>query len=87
MIADSTVRARINGKIKEEASIVLESMGLTMSDAVRLMLTRVANEKAFPFDMRVPNAETIAAMRACRAGEGKSFNSVDELMADLNAPD
>lgn len=87
MSANAVVRARVNESIKREASIVLEAMGLTVSDAFRIMLTRVANEKALPFEPLVPNAKTIAAMKEARAGKSKPFNSVDALMADLNADD
>jgi len=62
-------------------------VGLSVSDAVRMMLVRVAYEKAMPFDIRVPNAETIAAMRELDEGGGKSFNSIEALLADLNADD
>lgn len=67
--ADQVVRTRINGEIKEEASAVLAAIGLTLSDAIRLMLTRVAQDKALPFDPLIPNEATIAAMRAARAGD------------------
>lgn len=85
MAANAVVRARIDAHIKEEASAVLATMGLTVSDAFRIMLTRVAREKALPFEPLVPNAETIAAMKEARRGGLASFNSVDALMADLNA--
>ena len=62
MAANALVQTRINGNIKAEAAIVLASMGLTVSDAVRIMLTRVAHDKALPFEPLRPNAETIAAM-------------------------
>jgi DNA-damage-inducible protein J len=87
MATNSVVRARIDEDIKIEASIVLASMGLTMSDAVRLMLIRVATEKKLPFEPLIPNAQTIAAMKEARDGGLKSFDSVDDLMADLNAED
>ena len=87
MSANALVQARINSAIKEEAALVLEAMGLTVSDAVRLLLTRVATEHALPFDPLVPNAETIEAMKEARRGNLPSFATVEELMADLNAPD
>ena len=87
MVANALVQARIDGKIKDEAAAVLASMGLSVSDAVRLMLTKVAHDKALPFEPLIPNADTVAAMREARAGKLKSFKSVDELMADLNADD
>ena len=87
MSANAVVRARIDKHIKEEATIVLEAMGLTVSDAFRIMLTRVAREKALPFEPLVPNAETIEAMKEARRGGLTSFTSVEELMSDLNADD
>jgi len=87
MTANAVVRARIDENIKEEATIVLASMGLTVSEAMRLMLTRVAREKKLPFEPLIPNAQTIAAMKEARKGNLKSFDSIDDLMADLNAED
>jgi DNA-damage-inducible protein J len=87
MVANALVQARINAEIKDEAATVLASMGLSISDAVRLMLTKVAHDKMLPFEPLAPNAETVEAMREARAGNLKSFKSVDDLMADLNADD
>lgn len=87
MAANAVVRARIDEHIKEEATAVLAAMGLTVSDAFRIMLTRVAREKALPFEPLVPNADTIAAMKEARRGGLKSFGSVKALMTDLNAED
>jgi DNA-damage-inducible protein J len=87
MPTNTVVRARIDEHIKEEASAVLADMGLTVSDAFRIMLTRIAREKALPFEPLVPNATTIAAMKAARQGGLKSFTTVQDLMADLNADD
>lgn len=87
MTANALVQARIDGKIKEEAAAVLASMGLSVSDAVRLMLTKVAHDKALPFEPLIPNAETVEAMREAREGKLKRFNAIDDLMADLNADD
>jgi len=87
MAANQLVQARIDGAIKEEASAVLGAMGLTVSDAVRLLLTKVAREKALPFEPLVPNATTIAAMKEAREGGLPRFTSVKALMDDLNAGD
>jgi DNA-damage-inducible protein J len=87
MTANAVVRARINGDIKEEASAILAAMGLTPSDAFRILMTRIAREKTLPFEPLSPNAETIAAMKEARKGKLKSFTSIDDLMADLNADD
>jgi DNA-damage-inducible protein J len=66
MSENAVVRARIDERIKDEATIVLAAMGLTVSDAFRLLLTRVAKEKALPFESLIPNAETIEAMKEAR---------------------
>lgn len=87
MTANAIVRARIDEHIKQEASDVLASMGLTVSDAFRMLLTRVAREKSLPFEPLIPNQETINAMKEARKGKLKRFNSIDALMEDLNADD
>lgn len=87
MPANTVVRARIDAKTKAEAAAVLATIGLTVSDAFRLLLLRVAQDKALPFEPLIPNAETIAAMEDSLRGEGKSFTTIEELMADLNADD
>lgn len=87
MAANALVQARIDGVIKEEAAVVLAAMGLTVSDAVRLLLTKVAHDKALPFEPLVPNATTIAAMKEARAGNLPSANTIEEMMASLHADD
>lgn len=80
----SVVCARVNKHLKEEAATVLAAMGLTLSDAFRLLLTRVARDKALPFELLVPNAETIKAIRAARRVELVTVESTDKLLASLN---
>ena len=87
MTTDSTVRARIDQQTKKKAQSVLAEMGLTVSDAIRLMLLRVASEKALPFEVKVPNATTQAALDEAASGEAKSFAAIDDLMSDLTASD
>ena len=87
LAANQIVQARIDGAVKEEAAAVLAAMGLTVSDAVRLLLTRVAHEKALPFAPLVPNAVTIEAMKEARKGGLPRFNSVQTLLDDLHADD
>jgi DNA-damage-inducible protein J len=86
MPANAVVRARIDEQIKEEAAAVLATMGLTVSDAVRLMLTRVAREHALPFNPLIPNEETVAAMKEARRGNLETV-TLDELQAVLDADD
>ena len=81
------VQAHVDREVTEEATVVLAAMGLTVSDAVRLLLTRIAREKALPFAPLVPNAPTIAAMKEARAGNLPRFADVQSLLDDLNADD
>ena len=81
------VQARIDAAVKEEAATVLAAMGLTVSGALRLLLTKVAHEKALPFAPLVPNAETIEAMREARRGDLPQAASVEDLFDDLRADD
>jgi DNA-damage-inducible protein J len=85
MTGNSIVRARIDQRIKNEAAAVLSAMGLTLSDAFRLMIIKIAKEKALPFEPLVPNEETIEAMRAARRGELVTVGPPEKLLASLNA--
>lgn len=81
---NAVVRARVDEKAKKEATRVLRAVGLTMSDAFRMMVVRIVAEKKLPFEPLIPNAKTIAAMRAIECGKVAKFGTVKELMADLN---
>ncbi|KPH10152.1 type II toxin-antitoxin system RelB/DinJ family antitoxin [Rhizobium acidisoli] len=86
MAANAYVRARIDPSVKDGAALVLDSLGLTTSDIIRIVLTRIARDKALPVELTRPNAETIAAMeeaRAIKAGRGEHFNSAEELFESL----
>jgi len=85
MAAAEVVRARINSELKIKASAVLSDMGLSVSDAIRLLMVRVVSDGALPFDVRVPNAETRAAMRDAQEGKVIRTKDVASLMAELNA--
>jgi len=87
MPSNTVVRARIDGQIKEEATAVLDAMGLTVSDAFRMLLTRIAKERALPFEPLVPNEETIQAMQEARARRVRTAKSPEDLIAQLNADD
>ncbi|MGD0630773.1 MAG: type II toxin-antitoxin system RelB/DinJ family antitoxin [Terracidiphilus sp.] len=86
MPANALVQTRINSEIKDEAAVVLQAIGLTVSDAVRLMLTRVAHEKALPFEPLIPNQATIAAMKEAREGKLETV-TLDDLQSAIDAND
>lgn len=85
--ADTYVRARIDTETKARASEALEAMGLSISDAIRLLMLRIADERRLPFKVKAPNATTRKAMAELEAGKGQRFTSVEDLMADLHAGD
>ena len=85
MTQNTVVRARIDEATKSEAAAVLAAMGLSLSDAFRLMLKRIAADKALPFEPLVPNAETVEAMKAARRGEVIAVGHPSSLLASLNA--
>ena len=83
MSTDTVVRARIDSETKTQATEALQAMGLSVSDAIRLLLLRVAEEKRLPFTVRVPNAATLEAIEELDEGKGKRFSTAEELFKDL----
>jgi len=83
IMATTMVHVRVDEKTKQRAAKALAGMGISVSDAVRMLLVRVAAEKALPFDVKVPNATTVKAMRAADKGKGKRLNSAGALFQDL----
>jgi DNA-damage-inducible protein J len=84
MTTDTVVRARIDSDTKARATQALQAMGLSVSDAIRLMLLRVADEKRLPFAVQVPNPTTLRAMKELEDGKGKRFETAEELFRDLD---
>jgi DNA-damage-inducible protein J len=77
------VHVRVDHKTKQKAAKTLAGMGISVSDAVRMLLVRVAAEQALPFDVKVPNATTVKALRAAERGRGRRLNSAGALFKDL----
>ena len=82
-MSTTMVHVRIDRRVKDKATKALTRMGLSVSDAVRMMLVRVAAENALPFDVRVPNPTTVKAMEAADRGEGRRFSSPEARLKDL----
>jgi DNA-damage-inducible protein J len=82
---DTYVRARIDSATKERATEALEAMGLSISDAIRLLMLRIVAERRLPFEVKAPNARTRKAIAQLEAGKAKRIISVRALMNDLNA--
>lgn len=83
MSATEIVRARIDHDTKQRASAALAVMGLSVSDAIHLLMLRIADEQRLPFEIKVPNAATRAAMAELEAGKGKTYASTAEMFKDL----
>lgn len=81
--ADTIVRARIDAKTKQRAAAALEAMGLSVSDAIRLLMLRIADEQRLPFAVEIPNAETRRAMRELEEGKGIRYESAEAMYKDL----
>ncbi len=86
MATTTMIHVRIDEQIKTQAAETLAEMGLSVSDAVRVFLTRVVAEKQLPFALKVPNAETRAAMEEARAMERARFATARDLLDDLDNP-
>ncbi len=86
MAQSSMLHIRVDDETKIQATAALAAMGLSMSDAVRIFLKRVVNDQAFPLELKVPNAETRAAMEEARAmmkARQARFESADTLLDEL----
>jgi DNA-damage-inducible protein J len=83
MMATTMVHVRIDEKTKRKAARTLAGMGISVSDAVRMLLVRVAAERALPFEVKIPNATTVKAMRAADKGKGKRLSSAGALFKEL----
>jgi DNA-damage-inducible protein J len=84
-ILDTYVSAKIDMATKNRASDVLEAMGLSISDAIRMLMLRIADEKQLPFDFKVPSSTTKKAIAELESGRGKCFKTSKALMVDLHA--
>ena len=84
MKVDAVVRARIDTVTKKRATAALDAMGLSVSDAIRMLMLRIAADQQLPFDVKVPSAETVEAMEELDAGKGERFETPEQLFADLD---
>jgi DNA-damage-inducible protein J len=82
-MATTAVTAIVDEKLNHEATAVLAELGLTVDDALRMLLTQVVEEHSFPLAMHIPNAETVEAMQEADRGEGKRYDSLSTLFRDM----
>ena len=86
-MTNTVIRARIDATTKERATVALQAMGLNISDAIRLLMLRIAEEQRMPFDVRTPNARTRDAIAELETGRAQRFDTIDDLMTDLHEED
>ena len=84
---DNKLYPDIDNDTVQSASAVLRERGLSLPDAIRIFLEKIADDGRLPFDVKLPNEETVAAIAELEAGGGKSFDSIEDFMADLYADD
>ena len=91
MAKTSTIHVRIEPEIKEQVDNILTEIGISTTDAVNMFFRQVIRYQGIPLDLRIPNADTIAAMEEVeemiRTGSGKAYSSVDEMIKELLADD
>ena len=85
--ADTYVRARIDTDTKVRAAAALDAMGLSVSDAISLLMLRDADERRLPFEVKAPSESSRQALAEIEAGKVESFATLEDLMADLHADD
>jgi DNA-damage-inducible protein J len=81
------VQATVDEQLAHKAEAIFAEAGLTVSDVLSLVMRRTVSQESISLDWFLPNSETLEAMNELQHGGGKSFNSVEALMADLNADD
>jgi DNA-damage-inducible protein J len=79
-----TIRARVDPELKSEAEAILKEVGLSSSEAMRLFLHQVVSQRGLPFEVKIPNAETVAAIESIQAGKGLRVDSIEELFDDAD---
>ena len=86
MAKTATVHARLNPEIKDEAEIILKSLGISISTACEMFYRQIIANGGIPFEMRIPNQQTRQAMQDARDGKGEQYNTVEEMFSDLEKP-
>jgi DNA-damage-inducible protein J len=83
-VKKAVVKARIEPSLKRETELILDGLGISTTEAIRMFLTQVRLHQGLPFEVRIPNAATQAAMSELESGKGKHFSSVEALFNDLD---
>ena len=79
----ATINARMEPVLKKRAECILHSLGLSSAEAIRLFYRQICLNKGLPFSVKLPNKETLEAIKELEAGKGAKYNSMDEVWSDL----
>ncbi|MEE8397614.1 MAG: type II toxin-antitoxin system RelB/DinJ family antitoxin [Desulfobacterales bacterium] len=83
MAKTAMTHARLTPEIKEEAEAILKELGISISTAYEMFYRQIISHQGIPFDLRLPNKDTIVAMKDARNGKGKRYDGVREMFEDL----
>ena len=81
----ATVNIKVDQNIKEEVNTILKDLGLNISTAVSMLFQQIIHSKGLPFEVKLPNRETVNAISELESGNGKKFSNVQDLLKDLKA--
>lgn len=87
MSKTATIQARINGKLKRQADIILYKIGLTASQAINTFYAQIVLHKGMPFELKIPSDTTFQAIHELENGKGKNFSNFHEMIKDLEHKD
>ena len=81
----ATINTRIEPKLKHQAEAILHNVGLSTSEAIRIFYIQICLNKGLPFEVKLPNADTLAAIHELESGKGTKYNTMDEVWSDINS--
>ena len=80
----ATINTRIEPDLKFQAETILHSVGLSTAEAIRIFYTQICLNKGLPFEVKLPNIETLAAINELESGKGTKYDSMEEVWSDMN---
>ena len=85
MAKTAMTHARLTPEVKEQAESILKELGISISAAYEMFYRQIITHRGLPFEMRLPNAQTHAAMEDARSGKGKKYDKVEQLFEDISS--
>ena len=82
MALNATVRARIDADLKHDVEVILSEIGLSTSQAITMFMKGIRRERGIPFELKIPNEETLEAMKDAEMGTNMEEISIDEMIAE-----